>query len=552
MTKQDIKKSIKELIHLIINNDFSTSSLLTNMFFNDSHYIGITIANFIIQKETIIKKSEEEAGETIYFDSDTYHDYLHAIKKLAESVKDNGIIYIDLNEVNLQRCEELSNNDKNNIKIIHILRNSIAHGMYEIDGDNLIINNPGFLQCKIPIQDIENFNKTCMSLYNPNNVQSENKDIAQIFKDFYASKSYKSNIIALIYTYALLIFADVQENSYDNIDITGLNIHYNMASLTDNYQAFKKEFQKKRKNLEEKKINYDKCQDEERKTIIANNLNARIDSFSSYDRLQPLKKFIGSRIRNTIMHGNCFQLDDNSLALFDKKNQADNKVNTIFSISAINLFTVMNSINGNEKEKSDVSIALSLIRNILLDIRNLLDEINDESISNIIEQIDFLINESFIIEEGTPHIIKTINSLMGLIIENKTIQKIIVFKIDQIIMGFETNQQIIDDWETKGEIPETYLDDFRKMNFDNEALSVILKLGTVLDALVDVFEYYLIVIASYNMSNINLDFIQAIDNLQALRDFNSSYEEYDKDRESVNPNSTKDIYEDIYTLRKLF
>lgn len=533
MSKQEIKESIKNFIE-----NFGSRKLPLEILY------GIIIANFVIQKETFIKKIEETIlGENeekitvkkICFDFTKNQQYLPLVNNLANYIRNHSVPSVDTSTILLEKHDNGSDteNIKENIGIIQLLRNSIAHGKYEIEGDILKIHNAPQLECDIPLKMIEAFNQGCMKLYD-----SEQYDIAKAFKDFCFNKINDNGYIILIYTYSLLVFADANENSYDNIDIEGLAIHYNMNQFDHEYRIFQNELQKIKKFVKKQKDNYDRCPSEEGKRRIANIINDKLDSFSPHN-FDNLKKSIGSRVRNTILHGNCLianidRFDIEELYLFDKNNQYGNHPNTFFSILPLDLFRLSKSISDGSKEKSDLSVNFFFMKKHLIDAKEFLSVLDTEEINYIIEKIDFLLNFSYTDGYNKELIIEMITELTELIFNQRILEQVMYDILDIIIKRFENDETIVLNWKQTGEIPENYLENLqRTMTNDktspalNKLIYLFLKIKITENILIRVCKYYLTIISIDNIiddSQKTMD--QALEDLQVFYDFDKLYEKY--------------------------
>lgn len=534
MAKQEIKESIKKFIE-----NFESRKLPLEALY------GIVVANFVIQKETFIKKYEETVVDEnentitikkILFDFQKNEQYLPLVNNLANYIRNHSVPNVDTSTILLENHDNVSDteNIKENIGIIQILRNSIAHGKYEIEGDILKIHNAPQLECDIPLKTIEAFNQGCMKLYD-----SEQYDIAKAFKDFCFNKINDNGYIILIYTYSLLVFADANENSYDNIDIEGLSLHYNMTQFACDYRLFQNELQRIKDFVKKQKEHYDNCSNSEAKNRISSTIDNALNSFSPHE-FGNLKKNMGSRIRNTLLHGNCListidELGIEELFLFDRNNQCSNYPNTFFRILPLDLFKLSKSINGNSKEKSDASVNHFFILNFLSTAKEFLLNVNIDEINDIIEKIEFLLKFDYTGNYNKDIINERVNELTEIIFNQRRLQQIMYDIFTLIIKYFDIDENGIENWEQTGELSENYLENLlEKMKTSDEISSILnklvyllLEIRTAEKLLISAYEYYLTIIPINNITHDNQWSInQALETLQSLCDFDKLYDEY--------------------------
>ena len=130
--------------------------------FNPNEYILLQISKFILLKERLIKKDN---NENLYFNYNRNHEYYDVIKEIGDTLIKNAVI-LKIHKVLNVIIEPRKYNDNTTLKayilLIHKLRDALAHGSYDIDfkKGNIIINSNTQDICMvttIPIKLIEKF-----------------------------------------------------------------------------------------------------------------------------------------------------------------------------------------------------------------------------------------------------------------------------------------------------------------------------------------------------------------------------------------------------------
>ncbi len=128
-----------------------------NVDFNKSDFILLVISKFLLLKEKVIKKDD---NNNVHLMTNKYNDIINAI---------GNYIATHATKLSLYGIDVFGTNDpllRKNIIIVQRLRNAIAHNYYDIDYENnmLIINNCGVyngyrydLVCNVPISLLDTF-----------------------------------------------------------------------------------------------------------------------------------------------------------------------------------------------------------------------------------------------------------------------------------------------------------------------------------------------------------------------------------------------------------
>ena len=133
--KQEIVTELKQLVQSLLQNNNNESV-------NEKQLLGIQIAEFILSKENIIKKSDVNGSDIIQFNLDECPvQILNAINSLSALVTLDK--EPDYSKIEITGNANLINNTlKRKIFCIHALRNSFAHGQhYKIENNCFIIDN---------------------------------------------------------------------------------------------------------------------------------------------------------------------------------------------------------------------------------------------------------------------------------------------------------------------------------------------------------------------------------------------------------------------------
>lgn len=323
--REKLKIFFKECITKLLNNK--------KIKIDDKLSMGFDIVNFIVQKESVIKKEHvSENVENIIFDIDENRSILKTINWFADRIrKQLKVPYYSDNEVNLSGGDFLDDNYiiklKSDLQIIHQLRNEIAHEHYKISKNCIITDDK--LKCKIPFKDIRKFNSILAKNYILNFDVDPNKDntinMAAIFSLHDKLDDYNYNSVEFLYMalyiYMCLVFAHYDSaNSFKDIK-TGM---FELYSLDPKHQC-KKEIDHINDDVNFIKDDIDKIVFD--KTIYdVDRIKSDIHSIQhSCDRhIRAKGDGVLRSVRNACLHLNCEIDKDMNIILFDKTNQADN------------------------------------------------------------------------------------------------------------------------------------------------------------------------------------------------------------------------------------
>ncbi len=335
--KEEIKNSLGELTENLLNGD--------NVAINQNHMIGFEISKFILIKEHLIKKSDISGAEKTTFNVEENFDYLNSINLLAAYVRSNNM------EININGTVELigvhSERLKENVQLIHMIRNSLAHNKYDIEDGFLKINNNGFIICDIPLELIKKFNDECTDIFNKNLDGDYSNDITNLFLNRNLENDNKLLYISL-YSYMVLCFASVDKDM-DVVNIKSVNMQPNFISTNHQFNTEDaavrdcvtkcSRFQPDLNNLyEHLNPNY-----YEAMATKENNLRNKLIDKINDRHIQNLRS-----IRNSIEHVNFLVNDDGTISLFDMNNQSDIDSKTYeITNSAKHFFTFTREIDEN-------------------------------------------------------------------------------------------------------------------------------------------------------------------------------------------------------------
>lgn len=191
------------------------------------HFIMFSISKFILLKEMLVKK--DTRTNTLYFDDIKNERYIEMIMLLAKEIKKDGVVSYDRDVTQLE-SQSLDNKLKEAIWIFNKVRDSLAHGRYEIDLDNDAINidndfssdlsNPFKLVCTIPVSLLNSisyyveYGNTSLEKYK--DVKLKYLNIFEIDKDlFYKNNDYLKKIL-----YNNKEEIDYKSSSYINKTVT--------------------------------------------------------------------------------------------------------------------------------------------------------------------------------------------------------------------------------------------------------------------------------------------------------------------------------------------
>ena len=334
----------------------SFKNLLENLFggkkydLNEKHKLGFTIANFILLKEHIIKKSEINKCSKIYFDFDKNKEYLEPINELSSFVRKDALEIADNGDIELNG----TNNEsiKDSVWLVHLIRNAFAHGEFTIEDGLFKINNKinekSTLVCDIPIDMIEKFNNECAKVFNENLDTNYSNDITNFFFNYHLNLNDDRLLYMSLYTYMALTFADMDKD----MDVANIKSVYTQPVFTSENHQFSKDTIAVRNCLEDcdkfqcdlnklyEHLNpkhYDSKLQKENK--LRNNLTDKIN-----------KRYLQSvrAIRNSIEHANFLINDGGNICLFDMNNQNDLDSKTYEVINTPEyFFTLVRDIDDN-------------------------------------------------------------------------------------------------------------------------------------------------------------------------------------------------------------
>lgn len=222
--------------------EFAKKSLEGNVNANKDDYLMFQISKFILLKESMIKKDNDNEHKKIYFNIEENKKYLKAIIYIVDYVRKNGTLKSNNIEVIIEPNSYPNNEElKSYIRDFHKIRDSFAHGGYDPDSANdcIILNNDNIepeckldskglpvennpntyiIRCKLPIEVLEVF-----TYIFENPTENINKIEADKMKNKIEQIRYKYNYIKdnndIINNYKLNGFI----NNYNNINTEYLN-----------------------------------------------------------------------------------------------------------------------------------------------------------------------------------------------------------------------------------------------------------------------------------------------------------------------------------------
>ena len=191
MTEVELKNIRRELCHIKLIKQ--AKEILENRLNGEKNYVTndvynvFTISAFLLLKENLIKKDCN--NDILYFD---YADasYIPYILDLASKVEQSQ--YIRNNTmVNFQNAySDIPRDLDDAIWILNKIRDSLAHGAYEIIGDKIIIDNdhtdeviPYKLSCTLSMDDLAKFVLSVVT-----NTKIEKKDVFKYISSLLTSK----------------------------------------------------------------------------------------------------------------------------------------------------------------------------------------------------------------------------------------------------------------------------------------------------------------------------------------------------------------------------
>lgn len=560
MNKEKIKNELKQLIEDMLQGNKVT--------LNEEQLTGITLANFIIQKEDIIKKAtetilndagEEQKIEKIYFDCETHKQYLTLIKAFSKCINFKNTPNIDISKIEL--LNYYGNEDEQKLKeligIIHLLRNSIAHGKYEIEDGIIKINNLGRLECEIPLKYIKYFNGVARKHHTNS---GDDIRIINMFDQLQASPNYTNLLMTAIYSYSLLVFADIDENnnscSYSNLNLKDVIIVHNMMNFIEYWKQVQSPVKSSKDMLERKKETYENCRIEEGKSRIDADAKNSINNKTA-GKYNSLKIAIGPKIRNPLLHGNCMIDLDGNFILYDKKSNIDNKIHSALQISPIGLFELTKGISERNEIDSDEMAIIFLGKNLLLDAEKLLYPCKEyDDLDEIIKTIELLISQG-----NKPHsrekasnILDIIRYLINLLLTERVIQIL----CDEILYSMvDEDPNIPNTLEYMENMEEDYIYNYMISNPKKTAPYALLILKTAEETILLALEFYITAFLKSNIADIDENFISTL--LDEFRHYDkfkellNQYEEMDGFETPMNDDETLEqiVVQNIRMFKKL-
>ncbi len=368
--KTKITMGLKRLIQSILENNPHKS-------INKKQLIGIQIAQFILVKENIIKKSDINGSEIITFNID------ECPKKILKTIKSlNKFITLDIEPDYDSKMQITGNPDlitttlKHNIYCIHALRNSFAHGNYKIKNKHFIINNPiSGLKCSIPVNEIIKFNNVCMKHL----AYHDTNDIFNLFKKFNHNQYQTSNLNELLHI-ALYSYASIALSKWDNINLDFSKIIFAYTEVEPTFPNNNHEYQRK-KEIVDKIIENDLLKNNE--TRKPKSIPEKIKtlkehpSLSFYEDIKNKEQEIQNTLnntlnqmnnegirslRNSIEHGHYTITSNNNILLEDMTDQNNNESTTFQTItSPEGLFNLINDIYKENLTNDDFSFLYYIV-----------------------------------------------------------------------------------------------------------------------------------------------------------------------------------------------
>lgn len=355
-----MKEQIKDSVKCVLD-DFCLAK--DDEIMNDCLY-GFIISEFVLQKETIIKKIQyPKEKERIVFNYSENYGALLAIRELADCIR-NGLkspeesnfdvsIYTNENDVFIDSADL-----KKDIAIVHNFRNMLAHGFFEINGDCIETSSTEMInkvECVVDIASLERFNESIVSA----NISPLN--CGYIVECFDGIERYKiENGLSLgdaikelvdkslwAFAYMNAFFSLNDKLEYSNFDTS----YFELISGNYNYQNFMKkryeDFASKGKAKNDCLEHYHKCSSEAGKLRISEKAASKKYSINS-DDTNFMKEIFGKQFRNAIMHGNMCLLYTGDILLFDTNNQYNHgKINKYFVISLENFVSLIKNSKEN-------------------------------------------------------------------------------------------------------------------------------------------------------------------------------------------------------------
>lgn len=443
--KEQIKKELEILIQDIIDDK--------NIELNQSHFLAFELANFIVKKEDIIKKEDIPGSERIIFDINTYKGSLPIIEQIANYVRICGdtkeftkgpkkevLLEGNISDLNI-------NTIKDNLRIVHQIRNDIAHGNYEIHSN--FLETTGQIKCTLPWTLIRDFNQHIIKedpAFNIDDVLS----ISEIF-DQYQTNNYFARILGMrpectraeilhiaLYSYALLTFSDIEKNinSYSNLSINSLYLIEPQDEYINKCEKIKRVLNEFQDDITKKIQNYQRCSDEEAKERIESSIQKEINEASQgVDELFfGAKDTAGSKIRNAVLHGNYIVGRYDNILMYDKNNQADEREkNFPVGLYYKDFFNQIKNINNCQLQHNKINDIIYMVSNVnnLKEVTEFLREILKHSsagidIDDVYSVLSSTNNLIKIIENNTStnkidRITESVQTIIKLIVDNKNL-----------------------------------------------------------------------------------------------------------------------------------
>ena len=342
-------------------------------------YFLFQISKFLLLKEYVIKKDFK--NKTLYFDYAKNSMYLPSIMYVVDYVRNNGKILSNNLNVIIKNSDGIKSN---NLKIIedyirdfHKIRDSIAHGGYDIDSENGLIciknNNVNIENSELKeIFDSGSYKidykEKCIILDNGEKISFDSDtyiiecdlpiEILELFS--YISENPKRNYnnkdMALFNNkinkyrkkYNYYNYIDIKKlndikkyfNNYKNNDIKN---HIN-KNATNNFEIILKNYEK---YLEKKEIkDFIKSLNDSQNKNINNNINNYIDN----DKYQNIKNNYYKYINNNTINKN---LNDLNNVNIDIKNSNYSSKNKDLFLLLSKLLKNVDYLSSNEKKRID-------------------------------------------------------------------------------------------------------------------------------------------------------------------------------------------------------
>ena len=204
---------------LVSARNFVKNSLSKNRIsISQQDYYMFLISKFLLLKELIIKK--DSVNDELHFDCNKCGVYLSSIKLIVDYILDHGMF--EMNDTKVTITPEKYNKPSLQIYIwiFNKLRDSLAHGAYEIDLKNkcIIIDNdhlndyrPYALKCTLPIKYLELFTfiaEKPKAKYDDEDIAMYKDEYAYIHKRFNVESPFDSSLIEKYNSY----YTDVNTN----------------------------------------------------------------------------------------------------------------------------------------------------------------------------------------------------------------------------------------------------------------------------------------------------------------------------------------------------